>query len=390
MSAALLLVTAAATRTPSPRSQAVADTVAAAAPAFNPGNPYGPASVPPSKRLEDVSHPNHVIGRGTPASCTSASLLAAVTAGGIITFNCGSKPTTIKMTRTARVRNSTAKLVIDGGGKVTLSGVGVRRILYIDTCDSSLGAVSGNCLYAPVGPKVTLQNITLTDGNAQKATYVSPGDNNGGSNGGGAVFDLGGQLKVVRSVFTRNTCGLNGPDIGGSAIRVLAQHSDTPNDLDNSHAARNQGPAYIVQSTFGGVSGQGGTCSNGGAISGLRTPITILNSLISHNHAVGCCANPPKGDTPGGGSGGAIYTDGDTYDLTIAGSVIKYNAAKQGGSAIFDVSNDNTGHLKIYRSTSRGNVYTPTDRGNYGSFQNYPGIYYLGDGPPSIANSTIE
>jgi hypothetical protein len=192
---------------------------------FNPGNPNGNAPVPTGMGLENVSQPNHVIGNGTPATCTSAAVLSAVTAGGIITFNCGPDPITITLTATAKVRNSTPKLVIDGGGKVTLSGGGTKRILYVDTCDTSLGSVSGNCLYAPTGPQVTVQNITLADGNATNSTYVSPGDSGGGSNGGGAIFALGGRLKVVKSVFVRNRCATNGPDLGGAAIRVLAQHS---------------------------------------------------------------------------------------------------------------------------------------------------------------------
>jgi len=288
------------------------------------------------------------------------------------------------------VRNSTQRLVLDGGGLVTLSGGNARRILYIDTCDSSLGSVSGNCLYAPTKPQVTVQNLTFANGNATKSTYVSPGDTTGGSNGGGAIFALGGRLKVVRSVFVRNTCATNGPDLGGAAVRVLAQHSATPNNLDGSQAARGQDPVYIVQSTFGGGTGQGNSCSNGGAVSGLRTPITVLNSLITYNNAIGCCANPAWPGTPGGGSGGAIYTDGDTYDLNIAGTDIEHNSAKAGGSSIFYVSNDKTGHLIIDSSVSQKNTYAPNGQPNNPHFENYPGIFYVGNGQPKIANSTIQ
>ncbi|HEY5877444.1 MAG TPA: Ig-like domain-containing protein [Nakamurella sp.] len=357
---------------------------------FNPGNPNGTATVPAGMGLENVSQPNRVIGDGTAASCTSAAVVAAVTAGGVITFNCGPNPVTITLTQTLKVLNSTQKLVIDGGGKVTLSGGNTNRILYIDTCDTSLGKVSGNCLYAPSWPQVTVQNLTFADGNATNSTYVSPGDTNQGSNGGGAIFALGGRLKVVNSVFVRNTCATNGPDLGGAAIRVLAQHSATPNDLDNSHAARNQDPVAIVNSTFGGASGQGNSCSNGGAISGLRTPITVLNSLISYNKAVGCCANPAWDGTPGGGSGGAIYTDGTSYDLRIAGTLIERNTAKAGGSSIFYVSNDRTGHLIIDSSISRLNTYAPNGLAGNPHFETYPGIFYIGSGSPTFTNSTIQ
>jgi hypothetical protein len=236
-----------------------------------------------------------------------------------------------------------------------------------------------------------VQNLTFADGNATNSTYVSPGDTNQGSNGGGAIFALGGRLKVVNSVFVRNTCATNGPDLGGAAIRVLAQHSATPNDLDNSYAARNQDPVAIVNSTFGGASGQGNSCSNGGAISGLRTPITVLNSLITYNNAIGCCANPPKSGTPGGGSGGAIYTDGTSYNLRIAGTDIEKNTAKAGGSAIFFVSNDKTGELYIDGSTIKGNTYAPSGQPTDPHFQNSPGIFYLGkSAKPVITNSTVS
>jgi len=99
---------------------------------------------------------------------------------------------------------------------------------------------------------------------------------------------------------------------------------------------------------------------------------------------------PTEVRTPGGGSGGAIYTDGDTYDLTIAGSDIEYNTAKAGGSAIFFVSNDRTGHLTIDGSVLKNNTYAPSGQPTDQHFQNYPGIYYLGSGSPVFTNSTIQ
>ena len=72
----------------------------------------------------------------------------------------------------------------------------------------------------------------------------------------------------------------------------------------------------------------------------------------------------------GGGSGGAIYTDGDTYDVLLSGTTMTGNHANEGGGAVFFVSNDRTGDLTIRDSTLRGN---PSDR-----FQTDPGIYFLG------------
>jgi hypothetical protein len=46
----------------------------------------------------DVSHPTTVVGSGTASSCTEALLSAALTKGGIVTFDCGSAAATITVT----------------------------------------------------------------------------------------------------------------------------------------------------------------------------------------------------------------------------------------------------------------------------------------------------
>src|SRR5690606_34308688 len=94
--------------------------------------------VPAEAQAEAVAHPDTVVGTGTAASCTSAAFVAAVAKGGVITFNCGSDPVTIMLAETAKmVNNAASRIVIDGGGKVTLSGAGQHRILYMNTCDSA-------------------------------------------------------------------------------------------------------------------------------------------------------------------------------------------------------------------------------------------------------------
>ena len=326
----------------------------------SPGNPAGAAAVPAAARAVDSSHPTRVIGAGTPASCTSAAVVAAVAAGGIITFNCGPAPVTIVLTATAKVRNTSAQVVLDGGGRVTLSGGGQRRILYMDTCDPAQTWTTSHCQDQPT-PALTLQNLTFADGNSTGQTY------DGG--GGGAVFVRGGRVKVVNSRFVRNRCDSSGPDLGGAALRVLSQSGGQP--------------VYIVHSTFGGAAGQGGVCSNGGALSSIGVSWVVLNSVMSFNQATGHGANPAQAGTPGGGSGAAIYTDGDLYTVTVAGTVITDNHANAGGGAIFFVSNDRTGTLSIASSQLHRN---PND-----GFQTagLPGIFFLGAHPPTITGSSI-
>jgi hypothetical protein len=150
------------------------------------GNPDGTAPVPTEARAVDTSQPTHIIGNGTPQSCTSAAVVAAVAHGGIITFDCGPAPVTIEMTATAKVVNNTGpEIVIDGGGLVTLSGMGQRRILYMNTCDRDQVWTTSHCQNQD-HPRLTVQNLTFVDGNAK-------GED---PDGGGAIFVRGGRSKL--------------------------------------------------------------------------------------------------------------------------------------------------------------------------------------------------
>ncbi|WP_285548989.1 right-handed parallel beta-helix repeat-containing protein [Actinoplanes regularis] len=320
-----------------------------------PGNPAGRASIPAAARPVNTSRPDRTVGNGTPASCTSAAVVKAVAAGGIITFDCGPAPVTITMTATAKVKNAHTTLVLDGGNKVTLSGGGKRRILYMNTCDEAQGWTTSHCQDQET-PRMTIQNMAFTGGN-------STGDKTEGG-GGGAIFVRGGHLKVINSRFTNNKCDRTGPDLGGAAIRVLDQGGDTP--------------VYIAGSTF-----TGGTCSNGSALSSIGVSWTVLNSVFSGNSAVGKGANPARSGTPGGGSGGAIYLDGDRFTLTLDGTVIENNKAVEGGGAIFFVSNDRTGTLIIRNSKLRKNPSAGFET------TGLPGIFYLGSGNPKISGSKL-
>ena len=321
------------------------------------GNPGGGATIPAEARAVDTSHPTRTIGTGTPASCTSAAVVAAVAAGGIITFNCGPAPVTIAMTATAKIRNANGpRIVLDGGGRVTLSGGGARRILYMNTCDQAQGYTTDHCQDQDT-PQLTVQNLTFTGGNST-GQMVEGG-------GGGAIFVRGGRFKVVNSRFVNNRCDSTGPDLGGAAIRVLSQYHGLP--------------VYVTNSTF-----SGGVCSNGGALSSIGVSWTVLNSSFTGNSAVGNGANPARAGTPGGGSGGAIYLDGNLFTLVLRGTSIVNNHAREGGGAVFFVSNDRTGTMRIERSTLRAN---PNDGFHTDGF---PGIFFLGSGQPVKVASTVQ
>jgi len=337
---------------PGVRTRGGGATASAAAGAAGTG--AGGASVPAEARAVDTSNPDRVIGTGTPASCAAAAVVEAVAAGGIITFDCGPSPVTISMSATAKVRNDTGpEIVLDGKGLVTLSGGGQRRILYMNTCDEAQVFTTSHCQDQD-HPRLTVQNLTFADGDSTGETVE------GG--GGGAIFVRGGRVKVVNSRFSGNTCDPTGPDLGGAAIRVLSQSRGLP--------------VYISDSTF-----EAGSCSNGGALSSIGVSWEIYNSVFSGNEAIGYGANPAKAGTPGGGNGGAIYADGDRFTIRVVNSTLEGNHAREGGGAIFFVSNDRTGSLSIEGSRLSGN---PSD-----GFETYPGIFFLGAGEPATPGSSL-
>lgn len=324
------------------------------------GNPDGECSVPADGRPMDVSTPRTVVGTGTPESCTSAAFVAAVAAGGVITFSCGPDPVVITLEETAKIVNDTGPdIVIDGGGLVTLSGAGNHRILYMNTCDQAQVWTTSHCDDQD-HPRLSIQNITFVDGNAS-------GED---PDGGGAIFVRGGRLRVVNARFFNNVCDEVGQDIAGGAIRAFDQSNDEP--------------VFVVNSTFGGSPELGNRCSNGGALGSIGVSFTVLNSVFTYNEATGEGANPRRPGTPGGGNGGAIANDGNEFTLRLCGTEVTDNTANEGGGGVFFVSNNRTGHLNISDSLLCDNPSLGFETAGY------PGIFVLADGDPNVSGSTLE
>ncbi len=295
-----------------------------------------------------------VVGTGTPASCTSEAVVRAVAGGGLVTFDCGPDPVTIVMRRTARVVNTNPLLVLDGGGRVTLSGGGRRRILYQNTCDRAQVWTTPRC-DDQATPRLVVRGMGFTAGDATGERV------DGG--GGGAIFVRGGRLSIVRSEFTGNRCDRTGPDVAGAAVRVLDQHRDRP--------------VTVSGSTF-----TGGRCANGGAVASIGVSWRITGSTFRDNRATGRGANPARPGTPGGGNGGAVYLDGNRMSLTLRRTVIEENVANEGGGAVFFVSNDRTGTMTVSGSRLAGNPSRGFETAGL------PGVFFLGARPPRIAGGS--
>lgn len=324
------------------------------------GNPDGTYPIPQEAMEEEVSNPDIVIGDGTPESCTCEEFVDAVAQGGTITFNCGDSMVVIKMDRPAKVVNdANPDIVIDGGGLVALSGQGLTRILYMNTCDKEQQWTTDHCQNQD-HPRLTLQNLTFMNGNSRAEKEFD---------GGGAVWVRGGRLKIVNCRFFNNICANYGPDVGGAAVRVFSQYEGNP--------------VYVVNSTFGGAEGFGNSGANGGALSSIGVSWSIYNCLFSHNQAIGNGGNPAQDGTPGGGSGGAIYNDGNTMQLALYGCKITQNKVNAYGSAIFFVSNDHTGNIVIDQCNITNNI-----GGSW--YPEYTGISMHSDTPIDVTDSQIE
>jgi hypothetical protein len=306
------------------------------------GNPNGSCStgVPTQGQPVDTSHPTTVVGTGTAASCTFSQLQSAVAAGGIITFDCGSAAVTILVTATMNLpidRNT----VIDGGGKVTLDGGHAVQILRFD---------SPNFQATDFG--LTLQYIALVNGKTTPTQAIPPAPapcSQGWDDGeGGALYIRDGNLTVIGSIFSDNEAALLGPDTGGGAIYLLGSKRG----------------ALIVGSTF-----TGNTASNAGAVGGLFAELDVYNSLFTGNTAAGNGANnddPTKcsamnngqNEIGSGGNGGALYSDGNSVNVTLCGDAILDNAAGVNafGGGLFFTSDDMMGTLSIADTTMTGNT----------------------------------
>jgi len=173
---------------------------------------------------------------------------------------------------------------------------------------------------------------------------------------------------VINSRFFGNLCAPTGPDTAGGAIYSTNQYQGLP--------------VYVVHSTFGGESDLANVCSNGGALGSIGVSWTVIDSMLTYNRAVGNGGNPAVSGTPGGGSGGAIYNDGDTMVLSVEGSQMSYNQVNAFGSGIFFVSDNNTGNIAITDSTITSNL-----GGSW--YPVYPQISTAATTPITVTNSDI-
>jgi hypothetical protein len=272
----------------------------------------------------DTSTPDHVISGNEAAMIAGLQAALNDTAGGIIVFSTASN-VTLHLTQQFYIPYLSAprSVVIDGGGKVTLDGQNLTRILEkgyrID---------------------LTVQNLEFVNGRvgADGADGLSA-ESGAGIN----IEDWDGRLTVVNCTFDNCRCTEDGPDRGGGAIRAAGQRH-----------------VRLSGCTFTNCQG-----SNGGAVNTLGSQLTVVDCTFTNNaaHGYGGGADAvPNGGAGLGGIGGAIYMDGvnlnaDAPRCVLSRCTFTNNTAGDHAGAVFNYTIPGTGSVSVVsRCTFEGNT----------------------------------
>lgn len=346
-------------------------------PGFEAGNPGGACTsltLPAEARAVSTNAPTTVVGTGTAASCTHDALAAAVTKGGVVTFDCGPDPVTIAVTSTLRLPID-EDTTIDGARKVTLDGGGKVQLLRFDGVD-----------WRKNDKRVRLQHLRLVNAKVEGSKPIPPAPapcSQGFDDGqGAALFVRDGSVSIVDCVFENDVAAPVGPDVGGGAVRVLG----SKNGL------------VIAKSTF-----RNDAASNGGAVGVLFARLEVYDSLFEGNEATGNGANADdaskcsvkhanQNQIGSGGNGGALYSDGTSLDVVLCGDAIVGNSAGASafGGGLFFTSNDFGGALTIADTTMTGNTGGHWTNVKTGATKNAGTAVGTNTASLTITNSTLQ
>jgi hypothetical protein len=298
-----------------------------------------------------------VVGDGTPASCTSNALSAALTGGGTVTFNCGPNPVTI-LTDTYVIDGT---VVVDGGGLVTLDGEDLRQVFLVqaggDLTLRDLVLANGDVSVGNGGALanygvLTLERVTVRDSQALLGY-------------GGGIYNQG-RLVLVDSQVLGNVSGSGyaGGGIDNANGVVLIDNSRLEgNYADYGGGIDSVGTLTVTNSTLQSNvarAGLGGGFDIGGTIfisntrlvqnfaenGGGGVNLTGAGSLVIENSAL--ISNTTNQYNPNLSYGGGIYTSGaiSLQEVTLRGNVSAY------GGGIYSAA----GQVNLQGSTLQGNA----------------------------------
>jgi hypothetical protein len=240
--------------------------------------------------------------------------------------------------------------------------------------------------YASPGPGVlTLRNLTLRGGVARGGDAIVGGG--GGAGMGGAIFNQG-KVALERVTITNSAAhGGNGGSAsgvgpgGGIGSDAGSSANSSGGGFGGGGGGANGGGGYggfgggggngssIGFGGFGGGNGAlmsssgggGGGAGMGGAIFNHQGELTLLNSTLSGNTAVGGQAGPAA--DAGRSFGGAIFNLNGAVRIDY--STIAFNTADDGGALynlgyLAEDTGDPDGHTYSARVVATGSIISPT------------------------------
>jgi methionine-rich copper-binding protein CopC len=294
----------------------------------------------------------------------------------LIVFDSAAVTGTIRLTGTQLelgLSGARARVMIDGGGRVTVDGNNASRVFQIDgPADVHLDHLTISH-GQPSGPgngggilnagTLTLTSCTLS----ANASGFSPGS-------GGAIYNDGGTVTVDHSTLSANTGGGGAisNNLGTLTVSdsILSSNAGGIGDLggtvtvSNSTISSNSGRGIGTQS--GRLTVTGSTISNSanGVYNNMGT-VTLSNSTISGNSATYL--------------GGGIYNFNGP--MTVSGCTLVGNSAGSDGGGI----DNEHGTLTLINSTLSANIGGSTaSSDSYGG-----GIYNSSNGTLTVVDSTL-
>ncbi|ABX04898.1 MAG TPA: hypothetical protein DEF47_11190 [Herpetosiphon sp.] len=319
-----------------------------------------------------------VVGTGTPASCNEAAFDAGLAQlfpgeqapGGTLTFNCGPNPHTIVLTSQKFLHDGS---VIDGGGKITLSGgnttrifwvsqqarVEIQRIILTNGNAQHSGAIFAEPNWSGEFTNLALNQVTIKHSQATtfgggigaQHTNLSLIDslieaNRSSGSGGGVSFNTG-NLTIRNSKFSTNKAETEGAGLEAWTANLdISQTNFELNELQGREHT-DFGGGLVIQQSYGVFQG-GRIWSN---IAGQGGGIYLRGGSTIEFNASKIADNVAFNE----GAGGYITANSS---LTFKNGIIDQNLSAVAGGGIA-----NQGGLLIERSTLTNNEALQSDGG---------------------------
>src|SRR5262245_44177026 len=303
-------------------------------------------------------------GSGNRGSGGSFQFVGSATGGAIFTAGRNTSGTPASLTLdNVTIRNNRA-VGGDGNADGGFAGTGMGGGIINN---------GSNPFTTPGGSTITLRDSTVAHNEAV-------GGIGGAALGGGVANVLGAVVHISGSTLTHNraqggdgwTAVDGGNGLGGGIYNGAA--STHPSNFGAPTVLSVEGSAVTYNTVEGGAAGAGGSSAGDGLAGGLWNggAALVLDTLISHNHALG--GDGADGTDGGNGYGGGAYNDA-TASLRLEQSTITNNHANGGdggeggsdgegiGGGVYNLRSLDVDALtliiKNHASTSDDDVFNP-------------------------------